>query len=175
MIERSPVQRALVRNAKLGDLHASVDEFLPLQEAGVLYEALDLLRGLPLGIDEERKAERIAHHDYLFAVLGIAYSRYRMDAFIELMRGQAAEKIYLVFACCRDEQIGGFYSGFLQHVHSGAVAVNGHDIIKRDAGFERPFIRIYYGKIVPFGGELTGKRGTYLSVSCDDDFHTDPS
>ena len=90
---------------------------------------------------------------------------------IQGMGRGAAQKIHFVGAGGGDEQIRVLHTGVQQHIHGGAVAVDGDDIVAFQTAAEHLIVGIHQGDVVALGRQLAGQGGAHLTGSGNDNVH----
>ena len=111
------------------------------------------------------------HFVDLVGILRVANSGDGMQSGVQGVGSGAAQKIHFVGAGGGNKQIRILHTGVQQHLHGGAVAMNGDDIVALQTAAENLIVGIHQSDVIALGRQLAGQSGAYLTSSGNDNIH----
>ena len=171
LVEGDALEAASLRHLQLRDLHPAPGEGLPLEEAWVFQQPVDLGGGLLVRIHGEGEGEGLPHLIDLVGVVGVADAGDGVDVLIQPVGAEAAEEVDLILAGGGDEEVRVGNAGLAQDLHRGAVALDGHHVETLQSALQHLLLGVDEGQVVALAGQLPGHGGAHLAGARDEDLH----
>ena len=157
---------------QLYDFCPALGEGIPPEKAGVFQQPVDFRSGLVFGVDEHGQAEEVPHFEDLLGVLRIPDPGDGVQLRVHRVGGGAAQQIDFVRACGGDQQIRRLHTGLTQHLHRGAVALDGDHVVALHAVFQPLELGVDDRHVVALSCKLAGQGSAYLAVTRNDNIHS---
>ena len=167
------MERAALRDAAVDDLGTALGEGVDPHGAGEAQDARDLLGALVFGVDQHRKADRVAQKLGLGQVFGIA------DAGDDVLRAEplcreGADHVGLVALGHGHEDVCLRRAALAQRVGIGRTAEHADDVERIGYRLDRGRIAVDHRDVMALG--LQALRDTQTDPACagNNDFHKRP-